>query len=247
MIMRYLILFIIFVFQAKNMLWAQSTAYVIHAGPSFGTQRWDNGSDRQIMYGRHLAIAFETLDDAENKSALLAQFGYHVKGSATRFNVVNANGGIFNTFSESFRYNIISSLFAAKQKYQLGQNENNRYFYYGGLRVDYVLSNNVDDLAARNPFLAIYYPQVGALNRWTFGVSVGGGMEFMFRELIGGQLTFTLAPDLTNLYNQPPITNVRDPWGGPGQNITISQRRIRNTTLELSLAVRLIKKVEIVD
>lgn len=243
--MRYALFFLFFI--GVNALEAQSTAYVIQAGPTLGTQRWDNGADRQMLFGRHLTLGFETVDFEENKNALLAQFGYHVKGSATRFNLVNANGGIFNTFSESFRYNILSSLFAAKQKKPLGANDNNRYFYFGGIRADYVLSNNVDELIARNPFLSIYYPQAGALNRWTFGVSIGGGLEFNFRELVGGQLTFTLSPDLTNLYNQPPIQNVQNPFGGTGQNITVSQRRIRNTAFEVSLGARLIKKVEIVD
>ena len=83
------------------------------------------------------------------------------------------------------------------------------------------------------------------MNRWMVGVSVGGGLQFEFGELIGGQISLSVNPDLTSQINQPPGI-VSDPFN-PGQNISISAKRVRNTTLELSFGLRLLKKVILVD
>ena len=102
-------------------------------------------------------------------------------------------------------------------------------------------------LGANSPFAVAFYPQIGAMNRWMFGVSLGGGLEFPFSELVGGQLTVSLHPDLTLQYNQPaspPLINPVDPGGPP---IIIGERRIRNLALEISLGIRLLRKVVYVD
>lgn len=224
---------------------AQSTAYIINAGPTVGLQKWDNSFDREPLFKYHIALGIESVDNEDDRGSLFAQFGYHVKGSANRFTFFQQGGGV-QTFSEEFRFNNLSLLLGAKGKTPIGLTGRGRYFYFGGIRGDYTLSTNVDNLADNNPFLALYYPQIGFVNRWMFGLSVGGGLEFKLSELIGGQLMLSINPDVTNQYNQPPIPNVIDPFN-PGQSTSISQRRIRNTTLELSVGLRLLRKVEYVD
>lgn len=225
---------------------AQSTAYVIQAGPTVGIQKWDNSFDREPLFKYHVALAIETVDNEEDRSALFMQLGYHIKGSANRFSFLQSGGGGLQVFTEEFRFNNISFLLGAKGKYPIDAGGKTRYFYFGGIRTDYTLNTNIDELASRSPYLAIYYPQIGFVNRWMFGVSAGGGLEFKFSELIGGQVTLSVNPDLTNQYRQPPLPNVIDPYN-PGQSITISERRIRNTTLELSVGLRLLRKVEYLD
>jgi len=228
-----------------NTLTAQSTAYVLNFGPTIGTQRWDN-SDRQLLFKYHAALSIESVDNENDRSSLLAQFGYHVKGSANRFTFFNQQGGGLSNFTEEYRFNNLSMLLGAKQKFPIGLTGRGRYFFSGGIRLDYTLNTNIDDLAKQNPFWAIYYPQIGFMNRWMFGVTIGGGLEFKLSELIGGQLHLTINPDLTNQYNQPPLFNVIDPFN-PGQSTSISERRIRNTTLEISIGLRLLRKVEYVE
>lgn len=224
---------------------AQSTAYIINAGPTVGIQKWDNSFDREPLFKYHVALGIESVDNEEDRGSLFAQLGYHVKGSANRFTFFQQGGGV-QTFSEEFRFNNISLLLGAKGKNPIGLTGRGRYFYFGGIRGDYTLNTNIDNLADRNPFLALYYPQIGFVNRWMFGLSVGGGLEFKLSELVGGQLMLSVNPDVTNQYNQPTIPNVIDPFN-PGQSTSISQRRIRNTTLELSVGLRLLRKVEYVD
>lgn len=223
---------------------AQSTAYIINVGPTVGFQKWDNGGDRQLLFKYHASLAVESVDNEDDRSSLFAQIGYHVKGSANRYRFLFQGGGI-SSFSEEFRYNNLSLLLGAKQKFPMGISGRARYFYFGGIRGDYTLSTNIDELAAGNVYAAAYYPQIGAMNRWMFGVSIGGGLQFEFGELIGGQVMLSVNPDITSQVNQPPGV-VSDPFN-PGQNITVSARRVRNTTVELSLGLRLLRKVVLVD
>lgn len=239
-----------FVFTTLLLSWffgqttAQSTAYIINAGPSVGFQKWDNGGDRQLLFKYHASIAVESVDNEDDRGSLFAQFGYHVKGSANRYRFLFQGGGI-NAFSEEFRYNNLSLLLGAKQKFPMGATGRSRYFYFGGIRGDYTLSTNIDELASGNFYAAAYYPQIGAMNRWMVGVSIGGGIQFEFGELVGGQVSLSVNPDLTSQINQPPGV-VSDPFN-PGQNITVSARRVRNTTVELSFGLRLLKKVVYVE
>lgn len=227
-----------------NLLEAQSTAYVFNVGPSLGLQKWDNGGDRQILFAYHASLAIESVDNENDRGSIFAQFGYHVKGSANRLRFF-FQGGDIETYTENFRYNNLSLLLGAKQKFPFGSSGRARYFYFGGIRCDYTLSTNIDNLASRNIYTFAYYPQVGAMSRWMGGVTVGGGIQFEFGELVGGQFSLSVNPDLTTQINQPSVT-VIDPFN-PGQTRTIPAQRIRNTTLELSLGLRLLRKVEYVE
>ncbi|MBK6933483.1 MAG: hypothetical protein IPH12_22505 [Saprospirales bacterium] len=218
---------------------AQSTAFVFQGGLSIGFQKWDNSFDRQPLYKYHAALSIESVNNDNDNASIFAQLGYHVRGSATRFRFFFQGGGI-DQFSEEFQFHNISLILGGKQKFPLG--ERSRYFYYGGVRGDYTLSTNIDALGLSNPYAPLYYPQVGFMNRWIAGVSLGGGIELPFSDLIGGQLMLSVHPDFLYQYNQPAIPNVIDPFN-PGQNTTIQERRIRNVTIELSLGLRLLRKV----
>ncbi len=224
---------------------AQSTAYVLKGGLSLGTQKWDN-ADRQLLFAWHGALAIESLDDVDDRAALFVQIGYHVRGSATRFRFVNINGFPGNSYSEGFRFNNLSLVLGAKQKFPMGASGNARYFYFGGLRGDYTLSTNIDDLSTGNPCAIGVYPFIGGVQRWIGGVSAGGGIEFKLSELVGGQLELAIHPDFTLQYRQPPgtITLPGDcTINGQPTQVTLPERKIRNTTIEISLGLRLIKKV----
>jgi hypothetical protein len=72
------------------------------------------------------------------------------------------------------------------------------------------------------------------------GLTVGGGLEINIRELVGAQIELTLNPDITPQYKQGAIPNVIVPGQG---TVNIEERRIRNTTIELSVGLRLLRKV----
>jgi len=226
---------------------AQSTAYVFQFGPTIGLQKWDNSFEREPLFKYHAALSIESVDNEEDKNALFMQIGYHVKGSATRFRYFNINSGApGGTFTEEFRFNNLSMVLGAKQKRDFGASGRARFFYGGGLRIDYTLSTNIDDLSRGNPSLSIFYPSVAFMNRWMVGFTISTGIEFKLKELIGGELKLSIQPDVTPQYNQPSIGNIIDPFN-PGSVITISERRIRNAAVELGIGLRLLRKVEYID
>ena len=218
---------------------AQSTAFVLQGGLTVGFQKWDNSFDRQPLYKFHGALSVESVDNDNDNISIFAQLGYHIRGSATRFRFYFQGGGI-DQFSEQFQFRNLSMVLGGKQKFQLG--ERSKYFYFAGIRGDYTLNTNIDELGISNPYAPLYYPQVGFMNRWMVGVSIGGGLEIPFSELVGAQLMLSVHPDFLYQYNQPAIPNVIDP-NNPGQNITIRERQIRNLSIELSLGLRLLRKV----
>lgn len=222
---------------------SQSTAFVPGAGLTLCTQRWDNSFDRDPLLKYHFVLGIESVNNEDDRSALLAQFGYHVKGSANRIRYFVPNGPNV-VFKEEFLFRNLSLLLAAKQKFDIGGNR--KLFYAGGVRGEYTLSTNLKDLVDNNPFLVTFYPQDAFVRRWIFGISVGGGVEWMFRDLVGVQLNVWVHPDATLQYNQPPIPNVINP-NFPGTTTTIPERRIRNVALEATLGLRLLRKVEYID
>ncbi len=229
-----------------NALPAQSTAYVISGGPTLGLQKWDNGGDRQVLFKYHVALALESVNNEDDKSAMFIQGGYHVKGSANRTRFLFNNGGA-GTFKQEYLFNNLSLAIGAKQKFVTGAGGQNRYFYYGAIRTDYTLSTNIDELNNQfGGFTNIYAPQVAFMNRWMFGLSIGGGWQFPIADLIGGQITLSVSPDVTNQYRQPALPNVINP-NNPGSPVTLGEQRIRNTAVEISFGLRLLHKVELVD
>ncbi len=241
-----IVLVLLFHFNFFGLIIAQSTAYVVQFGPTAGLQKWDNSSGREPLLQYHAALSMESINNEDNKSSFLMQLGYHVKGSATRYRFYNINSGApGRTVSEQFKFNNISFLLGAKQRFKESASGNSRYFYFGAIRGDYTYSTNIDNLHSGtcNPG---YYPFMLGVQRWMAGFSVGGGMEFDFSELIGGQIQLSVNPDVTPQYRQNPIKDVIDTcFHGP--SFDIPERRIRNTTVELSIGLRLLRKVILED
>ncbi|MBC7774496.1 MAG: hypothetical protein H7246_03585 [Phycisphaerae bacterium] len=238
---------LLFNFVLFGLIAAQSTAYVIQFGPTAGIQKWDNSSGREPLFQYHASLGMESINNEDNKGSFYMQLGYHVKGSATRYRFFNINNNTpGGTFTERFKFNNFSFSLGAKQRFKESANGGIRYFYFGGLRGDYTYSTNIDGLIGSDPNKRLYYPLMGGVQRWMAGFSVGGGIEFDFSELVGGQIQLSVNPDVTPQYKQIAIPNVPDPWN-PGQNITIPERRIRNTTVEISIGIRLLRKVVVVE
>jgi hypothetical protein len=244
--MRIILLFF-FSWASICLLQAQSTAYVLQFGPTAGLQKWDNSSGREPLFQYHGAISMETINNEDMSGSFYMQLGYHVKGSATRYRFFNVNSGApGGVFTERFKFNNFYYAMGFKQRFKENSTGTVRYFYQGGLRADYTYSTNIDELVGSDPTRKLFYPLMGGVQRWMAGFTLGGGVEVDFGELVGAQIQLTVSPDVTPQYRQNAIPNVPDPWN-PGQNITIPERRIRNTAIELSIGLRLLRKVVLVD
>ena len=92
---------------------------------------------------------------------------------------------------------------------------------------------------------SLFFPDEFFVRNWNYGVTLGGGFEFPFSDLVGGMLEFTVNPDFSYQYKQPQIPNVYDPY--TGQTRALGERLIRNVTFEMTLGIRFMRIVEYID
>ncbi|MFN7115825.1 MAG: hypothetical protein ACK4TA_03445 [Saprospiraceae bacterium] len=229
---------------------AQGYAFGLKGGLTVGMQRWDESFQRDPLFRYHGVAYIESLSE-DNQFGLFAQLGYHIKGSAIRtfpFDFQLPGGGFerFPGMTIPFEFRNISLGLGGKKKYDLGVST--KAYYMLGIRVDYTASTKlrpefVDD---RSPY-AFIYPIEPFVNEFNYGAIFGGGLEWMFSEYVGGVLEFSVNPDFSLQYNQPPIENIINPNPDGPNIINIPQRQIRNLTFEVSLGIRLLHIIEYID
>lgn len=219
-------------------------AFGVKGGLSGGIQKW-NSIERDPLLKYHGIIYIESIAE-DRPVGIFAQAGYHVRGSALRNrNFVNAlNGQIFRPSTREFRFNNLALALGFKNKLDLnGQTA----YYLLGLRGEYTISTNLniyDEFNLQNPSYGIY-PYSQFVRKINYGVIFGGGLEWMFADLVGGIAELTINPDFSRQYEQPSIPNVIDPY--TGNTRTISERIVRNITIELTVGIRLLRRVEYID
>lgn len=219
----------------------------LRGGPSLGSQNWSGFEMRPLLtYNADLFI--ESLP-VEGKFSLWASLGYHIRGS--RINTRRAfdlNGNNFRVPGETFQFRNLSIAAGAKQVFKylpIGD-----VFYTLGVRLDYNIGTNLsdfDDLEDISAGLRLFYPIENPewMRSITYGVVMGGGIDIPLSEKVGAVIQLTASPDFSFQYNQPTIENVIDPFRSG--NTTLSERKIRNFTLELSVGFRFLRKIEYID
>lgn len=214
---------------------AQSFVFGPKVGGVVATQQWQNFQQNPLL-AYHGDLFIETYGE-DDPNVLFAQLGYHVRGSSLRGRFFNSQG--LQIFSNSFRFNNLALTVGAKRKF----NETERFspFYAMGLRGEFTLFTNLDDFDTQS----LFYPQNHSVNNFMYGIYAAAGVEFPFTEFVGGQLELSVNPDLSKQYFQPEIANVINPNGG--NPITIRERSIRNVSIEVTLGLRLLRKVVYID
>lgn len=241
--MRLVLISLIGLLFLSSNIHAQNFAYGLKGGLSVGFQEWDN-FERQPLFRYH-GIAF--IESAsEDQFGVLAQLGYHENGSANRSRnpiFIDNNGNIStgSNFSQQFIFRNITLTLGAKKKHELNKL---MAYYMLGIRGNFTVGTNLEEYETYNQRFLIY-PVEGGVKKLSYGVMVGGGFEFPFGELVSGLLEFTINPDLSQQYYTPPLANVRHPI--TNETYTVSERTIKNVTLEVTVGIRFLNKVVYVD
>lgn len=200
------------------------------AGLTIGTQNWD-GLERRAMLNYHGAIFIESFD-RDFKGSFFAQLGYLSRGSG--LNVFRI-GGV--TTSQAFIFRNLGLTLGAKKR--LLTKTLYTPYYFLGLRGEYQLSNNLQQIQDR--YNSPYFPIPVYVNNFTYGFSFGGGIEFLGSDLVHPALELTISPDLSYQYQAPSIGNVINPFNG--LTTSVPERSIRNITIEVSLIIRFMRRV----
>ncbi len=229
---------LLFLFLASFSLISQEAGgyhFGLKGGISLANQNWNN-ADRRILFNNHFNVFVESLDPDE-KGSLFAQLGIHSRGSGIRVNFLN--GGFAN---DGYVYRNLSLLLGAKRK--LASVQALKPYYFVGVRLEYTLFNNLQDIIERyyNPSTrsSFIYPDPNFITKLNYGISMGGGFEFDGGKFFNPAIEINFSPDLSFQYDQPPIGTVIAPNGMP---VDVPQRRIRNFTLEVSLVLRFLREV----
>ncbi|MEE9372107.1 MAG: hypothetical protein V3V00_03560 [Saprospiraceae bacterium] len=230
-LLKAVLLLIYFCIAAQNGT-AQSFMFGPKIGGTLGTQSW-SGIERDFLFAYHGAFFIESWSE-DSKSSFFTQLGYHQRGSSQRtFNFV---GG---TNSQSFVFNNAVLAFGVKKR--INTYSLNKPYYILGLRLEYTLNTNL------NQYLIYggYFPLDPFVNKFNYGALAGIGYEMQFSEFVGAFVEATLSPDISLQYEQPVLNNIIDPISRQTRNLP--QQMIRNISFEVSIGLRLLRKIEFID
>jgi opacity protein-like surface antigen len=212
----------------------QGTIYAVKGGLTAGTQRWNN-YNRSTLMKYHLAASIESWD-IENRNALMMQLGYHVKGSAlrSRRTINPITGNEIPGRRDEFQFHNISLMLGAKQKMEVFTES--KLYYLIGLRGDYNLKYKINNNRT-NFEREISESLKDQINKFTFGLTVGGGIEIPLSYYTGLFFELTVAPDFTNQIYIPPQRS----FYNPAQ--LLQEQKVLNVAIELSVGMRFLHEV----
>ena len=238
-------------FFTLNKTTAQSYAWGVKGGLTIANQRFQGGGtfDNGLLFKYHGALFVESAPD-DPTSVLYAQFGYHTRGHARRFRgaYYNPSNNQFEKSANSkqeFVFNNLAAIVGVKRRGVL--NSENAY-YAVGLRAEYTIGTSLREPDGSLPLIySLYYPTSNYVQKFNYGLTLSGGYEFPFSDLIGGFVEFNVHPDISRQYFQPALNIVlRDPF--TGENINgVQEQSIRNLTFELTIGFRFLRKIVYVN
>jgi hypothetical protein len=221
-------------------LWGQSFYFGPRLGGSMGFQRWENFQQSPLLT-YHGDFFIESFSEENPLNALYAYLGWHNRGSAYRNQrYFTIDGDILNVPTKNFIFSNAVLGVGGKRFQQL--NKKMQTYYLIGLRAEYTVLTNLSEYDQFNAYFNYpFYPDNDFVKKLNYGVSVGGGMEYRLGKMAEGIIEFSVNPDLSRQYEQPPIPNVPDPYQ-PGKLTSI-----KNITLELTFGLKFLRKVVYLD
>ena len=231
--MKYTVLLLLIMTCGSIDLFAQGFAFGVKGGPSIGLQRWNGFQGNDPLFAWH-AIAFIESDEEASAGSLFAELGYHARGRGLRLRAsINPNTGIpYDAQNFKILFNNASLGVGARNRFDIAGNTLG--FYSFALRGEYNISND----------LQFYQGFEDGIQKFVYGLSLGGGMEFRFSEFVGGLLDIRVSPDISRQIFIP-AARFNNPF--TGEQEIFGEQNIKNVTFEVSLGLRFLRKVIYVD
>lgn len=229
---RSFLLAFLFLLLGLSLTEAQSYAFGIKLGPTLGVQRWDGASSNDPLLQYHGSVFIETHSE-ESSGSLFAEAGYHIKGRSQRFRagVSFLTGVPYDARTFQMKFQNVSLSLGGKQRFLTGSLT---AYYSMALRAEYNLKHE----------LQIYEGLENGVNKFVYGITLGGGFEFPFGEFVSGILDFRLSPDISRQIFVPPFEWI-NPWTGNEE--FFREQSVRNIALEVSLGFRFLHKITYIE
>ena len=244
--LQYVLIWISFLFITTRSD-AQSYAFGIKGGSQAGLQQWD-GRSRSLIFKPHALLFIESAEEGESYS-LYCEAGYHQRGSTQRNRRwVGPSGNLFDAPNEEYIFNNVSLQIGAKSKKDLSDEV---VAYYGlGIRGEYTLFTNFDIHQERieqvfGPNVLVNQPLDEFVRKWNYGITVLGGFEWHFSDVVAGLAELRVNPDFSAQYQQPPIANAYDPY--TGNTRTFQEQKAVNISIELTFGLRFLRRIIYID
>jgi len=218
------------------MLYGQATSYSLKIPFTLGLQTWDRLDTDPMLFTPGVLLEIESLNENETAS-VYASLGYVARGSRTRIRsfINSENERIVTSGSFTFR-NASLQLGARAIK---PWTESKTLFYGLAGRLEYNVSNNLDQYQDISGNIFTTLPVPGFVNDFTYGLTLSGGIFWYLNDRFDGVFEIQINADVNNQYTQPTLNNVRDPR--TGNPTTLPSRTVRNNSVEFIVGVRLFK------
>mgnify|MGYP001297520112 CR=1 FL=1 len=214
---------------------SQSFWFGAKSGLGLNRQQWSN-FNRQFIATAFGDALIESYDEEETNT-LYAMLGYHLRGSGIRFTqfqgyTTQTNGYIFR--------NLVLELGVKRALGDYG--DKYRPYYIMAVRGEYTLSTNLDEFVGYD---TRYFPHNDFVNKFNYGITFGAGYEWTTSNYQKVFLELAINPDVSYQYDQPALSNVRNPYTGTKENL--SPVRVRNLSFEIKVGVKFLRKVTYID
>jgi hypothetical protein len=229
----------IFLLLPFSMLAQNGFVWGVKGGLTGGQQSW-SGSNTNILLRYHGAAYIESMNGAA-KSAVFAQMGYHVRGSAFRAfgNFTTPSGQTFRPATTTYEFRNASLALGMKKIKPVSDKID--YYYGFALRGEYTINTNLPSITDK---YGAFYLVKEYVRPWNYGASVSGGIQVKLKDLIGIIGEVSVHPDFSRQYYSPPVLVFN---ANTGNNEPASERTIKNLSFEVTVGFRFLRKVIYVD
>lgn len=220
-------LLIVCLLMGANTAFSQMTARGFKGGLTVGTQRWNN-SEREALFAYNASYIYEKFTESKQFSYLV-DLGYHVKGSAIRYNVQNINTGINQQFTTKNKFGNVSLMLGAKSLVNTNMSGADVYYLIGA-RLEYTVMDSIESVANLSNYI----------NRINYGITAGGGLEMNLNEKARLFFEVQVSPDFSQQIYMPPgnyITN----YNGNTFYVQFQEQKVYNTVIELTIGLKFLK------
>lgn len=227
---RKILLFILCLITCTSQSSAQSW-WGFKGGATMGRQSW-SGIETSSLWGYHASIYSEWPSSNEMSSFVL-EGGYHLRGCSVKTLAYNSSGTLYQPDVDQFRFKNLGALLGFKKYYKFSGST--KYHILFGLRAEYTLGTNLDAFKEINDCYPIY-PYSAFVKKFNYGFTLGGGINIPMDEYRDFTIELSLQPDASRQYFSPAVSNIKVPCF-PTQSISLSERNIRNVSIELSVGL----------
>ena len=210
---------ILMIIGCSTMAFAQYAAHGVKGGLTIGMQKW-NGQDRDALFSYHAGYVYESYTSSD-KFSYLVELGYHVKGSAARSTYRDFNN-VPRQITTRNKFGQVGLLFGAKNLIDK-EFAGGDLYYMIGARVEYTVMDSVETLANLDRYI----------NKFNYGMTVGGGLQFKLADKILGFIEVQISPDFSQQIFMTPGTYLAN-YGGNTVAINVSEQKVINLAVEIT-------------